>query len=440
MHIGIGINLTGGSFRAASLKDYAANNVTPVLVADFEKQSYLGGNGAGFSNVLTLTRASAATYTDVNGNIQTSLTDVARFDYQTGRCGLLVEGQRANLLLYSAAVAGAGSMWYATGGGCTAVNQSLGILSVFNGVLVTTGGATWHRLSSADMALSTGVTYAFKVWAKTGTSGKVNIIIRNNAGSVESSINGNMNLASPTISSVAGTLTLVNAKEVETDVWCYEILFTPTTGANFSLGVGPFSNSGGNITVLGGQVEAGDFSTSYIPTTTATVTRAADVLTLTPSQMNGNILPAGAMPSAASFAIEGAMSYADKNSAIDLYFYDWRVDSSNYLDCVLQTSGADTGQILTEHNNAGTYDTVSGPADTYAAGVYVPFRVAVRHGATELNAAADGASFTANTTLAGLPDLSSVSFELTDKFNGVLYNFVAWAEDIDDDGIEEATT
>ena len=56
-----------------------------------------------FDDVVTLTRASSATYWDANGVLQTAAADEPRFDHDpvTGeRLGLLREEQRTNLAPY----------------------------------------------------------------------------------------------------------------------------------------------------------------------------------------------------------------------------------------------------------------------------------------------------------------------------------------------------
>ncbi|MEO2040046.1 MAG: hypothetical protein ABGW90_15345, partial [Martelella sp.] len=52
------------------------------------------------SDAITFTRAGTATYVGSDGLIKTAAIDQPRFDYSTGRRGLLLEGPATNLLRY----------------------------------------------------------------------------------------------------------------------------------------------------------------------------------------------------------------------------------------------------------------------------------------------------------------------------------------------------
>ncbi len=74
----------------------------PALRLDFVNDVFTPG---GFGSVITFARASAATYFDATGALQTAAADAPRLDHDPvtlARRGLLIEGARTNLFLNSA--------------------------------------------------------------------------------------------------------------------------------------------------------------------------------------------------------------------------------------------------------------------------------------------------------------------------------------------------
>jgi hypothetical protein len=172
--------------------------VRPTFSRDFAGEKTLN-NGTG--PAITFTRASNATFFDANGTLQTAANDTPRFDHDpaTGASlGLLVEGQRTNLLLNSATLA----------------TQT---------VTVTADAHTLSFYGTGEVVLS-GVHSA--------------------------------------------TVTGAGAFPTRTT-----LTFTPTAGSLTATVSGTVENA---------QLEVGAFATSYIPTTGATVTRAADSAIVTP--------------------------------------------------------------------------------------------------------------------------------------------------------------
>lgn len=149
-----------------------------------------------FSEIITFTRASTGSYFDSAGTLQSAAIDAPRLDYNPSTLaaqGLLIEEQRANLVLQSAA------------------------LSTQN-VTVTAVAHTLSFYGTGTIVLSGATT---------------NTLIGTGAFPTRSTL---------TFTPTAGTLTLT------------------VTG-----------------TVQYGQLEIGSFATSYIPTTTTSLTRSADV-------------------------------------------------------------------------------------------------------------------------------------------------------------------
>jgi hypothetical protein len=189
------------------------------------------------------------------------------------------------------------------------------------------------------------------------------------------------------------------------------------------------------ILIAGSQFELGATPSSYIPTVSASATRAAETLTV----------PAANLPynsTNVSIQMDGKMTYADTGVQYEVQKYRWRlVGSDNLISTNMGTAGGNkTGQpFFTQRQSTSGTDTVSGGNTDYSPDVNVPFNLAARHGSTFLNGAHEGTLLTANTTPTILPDLSATGLELGQIFMGTIGQFRMWDEDLGDVGITEAT-
>lgn len=208
-----------------------------------------------------------------------------------------------------------------------------------------------------------------------------------------------------------------------------ELAFTPSAGTLTLTVAGTVTNA--QLEKTTGQ------RSSYIPTTSAAVTRAAETLTIAAAKMAYSA-------TAMCFQMEGEMDYADTGT-FELYFYLWFKDATASLDAFLDASGASTGQVTFRQEASSTVDSVVSAADAYSPGLNVAFNIASRHGSTFVNGAIDGAALTANTTPTALPDLSTTDFKFGTSssgailFMGTIALFRQWDVDLGDAGIEAAT-
>ena len=200
------------------------------------------------------------------------------------------------------------------------------------------------------------------------------------------------------------------------------LTFTPTAGT-LTLTV-----SG---TVTNAQLEAGSTPSSYIPTTSAQVTRAAETLTV----------PAANLPydsTNMSIQMDGKMTYADTGGD-NGKLIRWEKDVSNKLWASLDSSGASTGSLYWTQRSLGVSDFTSS-LPQISPGTNVPFNLSSRHGSTFLNGAVGGTAGIADTTPTSLPDLSASNLSLGHNLMGTIGQFRMWDEDITDAGIAEAST
>jgi hypothetical protein len=338
------------------LKDalWTRARVVPSLDLRFADNKSLVDSVSG-QNLITFTRASSATYIDSTGTLQTASTDVPRFDHNptTGESlGLLVEEQRTNLLPRSEEFDNAS--WVKVGSTVTA-----------------NAGAAPDGATTADLLTrtTTGVSYATQTLTKAASIQYTwSVFVKQSAGNFcalrlqgtyPSRVDVVFNLSSSTISATAtvfGNFTGPSASITPYVNGWYRLAVTATTDATTTAQVLVSFNSNGAVAdgsdsvstsaglLWGAQLEAGSFPTSYIPTTTAAATRAADVATITGTafsswyrQDEGTIyfsaktkfaVPSGAFPRV--FQVQAASS-ADK---IEQSFY------SGGQVCLVRTTAA----------------------------------------------------------------------------------------------------
>jgi len=143
-------------------------------------------------------------------------------------------------------------------------------------------------------------------------------------------------------------------------------------------------------------------------------------------------------PLAVSIQMDGRVTYADTDAAVEIRFVRWFADSNNYIISRSSTSSASTGLMIFEQASAGVYDNVSS-TNQLTPDILEPFNIASRRGSNFVNGALDGIAATANTTPTSLPDLSAADINLGHFYNGTIRTFRVWSQDITDAGLVEAT-
>ena len=232
---------------------------------------------------MTVTRATTATRVDENDLVSSVASNVPRIDYTGGGCpSILLEPQRTNSIRNST-MQGANvstntfpNFWYAGGNGLTAQLVGLGVENGLNYIDVNYNGVAVQASVQFSFDTNTvtnaivGQTWSLSVYMKTisatlpPNSYRIQINEFSSAGSY---LTGNQLVISPTTEIQRFSQTRTNTSATCAFVQSY-YYFPLTIGNSYNF----------TIRIYAPQLELGAYATSYIPTTTATVTRNADVL------------------------------------------------------------------------------------------------------------------------------------------------------------------
>jgi hypothetical protein len=232
---------------------------------------------------ITFTRASTATFTGLDGLIQTAAIDAPRFDYNPttlASLGLLIEEQRTNAFTFSEQFDNAA--WTKTNSSITADATTSPDGTTDADKIVSNAGSLGLVVQSNSQ--TSGVTYTWSTFAKAAEYSFCQLRI---TGTVVGSITrAYFNLATGTVSVATNCTASITPVG---DGWyrcslVYLVTSTATASPRIYGQVDTVDTVGdgtSGIYIWGAQLEAGAFPTSYIPTVASQVTRAADVAVMT---------------------------------------------------------------------------------------------------------------------------------------------------------------
>ena len=253
-------------------------SVGPSLSLNFARSKILDPR-------ITFSRTSVGTYTDGNGLIVTGSADEPRFDheYENGvvkSLGLLVEEQRTNLVTNNEDL----SQWSPNSNptlnsndtvspdGNTTADKVIQTNQVYTGVTTEMSGITTNTVYSCSVFIKPdGDTRTrFGFYDTSNWQGSLDT----DWSSGEPSTNGSLGGASDIV------------YEEYPNGW-YRASFKASTQSNAFAGTVSFhchpdrTGTGKSAWFWGAQLEAGNFETSYIPTSGSTLTRTADNVSMT---------------------------------------------------------------------------------------------------------------------------------------------------------------
>jgi hypothetical protein len=248
---------------------------------------------------ITFTRASDATYFDANGTLQTASTDTPRFDHDPAdgsSKGLLIEESRTNSIRNSQAggatngVIGSGGVqptnWgYSSPTGIAAEIVATGTSNGFayidvkfsgtntsgtSGSILVSFESTTQVVAASGQSWSGSAYVALVAGSFSGVTGDgVQLVERNVSGTFLASAITSIAAATSSLTRYVATRTLNQATTERVNV---QVVGTVANNQAIDL----------TLRIAAPQLEQGAFATSYIPTTSASATRAADSAVVTP--------------------------------------------------------------------------------------------------------------------------------------------------------------
>ena len=350
----------------------------------------------------TFTRASTATFVGSNGLIQSAAINAPRFDHDPVTpfaCkGLLIEESRTNSFKYSEIfnASASSNYWASISANAVTSNQTTSPDGATTADLLTTSATAFDCFARTTANWVGSTQYSYSIFLKRRPSNHRYVGLYIGAGITGATQYPYFDFDNPTTVQIpSGTMVgTINSTRVDAypNGW-YRVCVTFTTastpvtvygGVYISTSNGTLPNSsaaGLDVYIWGIQAELGSFPTSYIPTTTAALTRSADVCSITGgdftsfyNQSEGTVLVNASTPASGDRTIIGI----DDNTANEMIR--------------LRTEGTDPFYKVTD----GGSDLVS--LDLGAIVARTAFKVAACYNLNDFAASLNGATVSTDNT------------------------------------------
>lgn len=228
---------------------------------------------------LNVVRATNATRVNSAGLIETVSANVPRLDYSNSTCpSILVEPQRTNLFSYSEQFDN--SFWTKFSSTITVNETTAPDGTTTADKLVEDNTNANHLIQQTIVASNTS--YTFSVFAK---KAERNWVVLRSVNASFQNVKAWFNIDTGTIGTLQNGAT---TKITNVGNGWYKLEMTIpsfSTGFEFRISVSTgdgvdsyLGTTGNGVYIWGAQLESGSYATSYIPTTSASVTRNADVI------------------------------------------------------------------------------------------------------------------------------------------------------------------
>ena len=302
-------------FASSAESGYTIDNVSvkEVLNADFETD-----------------RGSLATRVNEQGYIDATLANAEpRIDYLSGCGSFLLEPTRTNIQIRSEEFDN--SVWNKTRSSITS-NDATSPSGLLNAdTLEGVSGTTSYVYDGISVA--SGSVYTISVFAKYIDIEEFIINVFGQSGQ------GNFNISNGTVTSSTGTVTEPKIENYGNGWYRCSVKFTANATGNVNYGFLLSNGIGKSVNIWGAQFELGSYPTSYIPTTTAAVTRNAESANDAGSPTLFNDLEGVLMAEISALANDGTFRFLSVSDGTTSNRINIMFNTNNTLDAFVGAVG-----------------------------------------------------------------------------------------------------